>query len=639
MRISRTICLAAFLAAIGLGVPIAWTQIAPEDKSLGDIARELRTRKPVVTKPEPSTSSPPARQTPDGIVSEPSEIARLTDEVRRLVLREQFAALDEMADALRSSKARVPGGGWKLSRFYDAVNRIPSGIESTDRDWQRQFAFFQRWISARPKSITARVALADAYISYAWEARGDGYANTVTQQGWRVFGERMQQAQKALLAGAELPSKCPRWYEVMQQVALAAGADKNQLRAVFEKAIEFEPDYFAYYQQYARALLPKWTGAPGDTEEFADESYRRVGGKKGAHIYFEIASNLCNRCGDFSSGGYSWGRIQEGFAAMEELYGVLPLKLNRFAMLAATYGDKEAAAKAFQRIGPNWDRSVWGTRGRFESQKSWAGLPAASQPSGSGVKGPAQPDYRISEMLLLATKAGNEGRWKDSAELAQQAIDTAKPLPGTAFQLKTAYLLLATNERRQGHMLQAQEMVDKAVSVISEKEGANSLEVANALHEFATFEQLPNNDRRLEAHLRRAIEIREKAKDGPSLRMANEFRMLALVCQRGGRNQEAAELLQRAIKTYDAVRPDHWVMSMALGQLGAIYQEMGRYQDAEAAFLRMLYVSEGGSGLNSAQVITPLAQLASLYRAMGKPTEAERMLQRIQSISRGENRN
>jgi hypothetical protein len=137
----------------------------------------------------------------------------------------------------------------------------------------------------------------------------------------------------------------------MQQVAQARGANREQQRAIFQKAIKFEPLYFAYYQQYAIMLLPKWAGEPGDTEAFADDAYRQIGGKQGAYIYFEIASNLCGSCGDFSADGYSWPRLQEGFAALEELYGLAPLKLNRFAFLAATYGDKAAAAKAFARIG------------------------------------------------------------------------------------------------------------------------------------------------------------------------------------------------------------------------------------------------------------------------------------------------
>jgi hypothetical protein len=101
-------------------------------------------------------------------------------------MREDFAELDQMADAARSSKARFPGGGWKLSRFYEAVKPNGGGYQ-TDADWKNHIELLQRWTAARPQSATARVALAEAYLRYAWAARGAGYANTVTDQGLAAF--------------------------------------------------------------------------------------------------------------------------------------------------------------------------------------------------------------------------------------------------------------------------------------------------------------------------------------------------------------------------------------------------------------------------------------------------------------------
>ena len=254
---------------------------------------------PAVVSPAPANQG---QQTEAQVVTEPPEIERFMDEAKGRLLREDWVGLDKMAEEVRLSKARFPGGGWKLTRFYEAL-KVP---RESDRDWQNQLALLQRWTTARPHSITAPVALADAYLGYAWAARGSGYANTVTDQGWQLFRDRSQQAEKELVDAAALSSKCPHWYELMQEVTLALGADKEQHRAIFEKAITFEPLYFAYYQTHALALLPKWEGEPGDTEAFAEETYSRVGGEQGAYLYFEIVSNLCGRRGDFSPQGYSW---------------------------------------------------------------------------------------------------------------------------------------------------------------------------------------------------------------------------------------------------------------------------------------------------------------------------------------------
>jgi len=637
MWISPKIFSLILLLVVCHGALKAEAQTSAEDKSLGDVARESRTKTQATAHSEAVASAlqNPAQQTTAAVVTNSPEVDRFIDQAKALLMREDFAELDKMADAVRSSKARVPGGGWKLSRFYEAVNNTTGGGYETDADWQNHLALLQRWTAARPQSITARVALAEAYLSYAWVARGGGYANTVTDQGWQLFQDRTKQAAKVLADATALPSKCPHWYELMQEIALAAGADKSQHRAIFEKAIEFEPLFFAYYQRYAIALLPQWGGEPGDMEAFAEESYRRVGGKEGAHIYFEIASNLCGRCGEFSADGFSWQKLQEGFAALEELYGLTPLKLNRFAFLAATYGDKAVAAKAFLRIGPNWDSTIWGSRAQFESQRSWAGLPAsppATEPTASQPALAPPASARVEQMLELADKGRNEGRWSESTQMAKQAIKTAESLPGTGLQLGRAYLIIANNEYYQGHIPEAQAMLDRAVSAVSQRAGPDSIELASTLAQAAMYAQVMNDYPQAEADLRRAIEIREKT-NGPSDReLSNDLTILGNVCRVRGRNKEAMELYQRAISTSEAVQHDSLVLVSPLEQLGMMYQNMGRNEEAESTFLRLLQLMEGHLGLNSPALTDPLSKLVSLYHVMGKTASEERTQARLQAI-------
>lgn len=620
--------------AIWNGAAVTRAQTSTEDKSLGDVARELRNKNATAQPAQTAIRSAPPSPTP-AVVTDSPEVERFMEEASALLMRERFVELDKMADEVRSSKARFPGGGWKISRFYEALRKTNAGANATENDWQDHLGLFQRWMAARPQSITARVALAEAYLGYAWAARGNGYANTVTPEGWRLFEERSKQATKVLIDAAALPSKCPHWYEVMQQVALAAGANKNQHRAIFEKAIKFEPLYFAYYQRYAIALLPKWEGEPGDIRALADETYGRVGGKEGAHLYFEIASNLCWRCGDFSASDFSWPKLQEGFAALEELYGLTPLKLNRFAYLAAAYGDKKVAAQAFLRIGPNWDSSVWDTRSRFESQRSWAGLPAnpAAGPAVTLSDVAPPPNARVLEVLQLAVSAAAQGRWSESTRLAQQLITIANPLPGTANEIGQAYVLMAHNEYQQGHVLEAQSMVDRAISAVSAKAGANSIELASTLHGAAMFAQLAMHDNaRAEADLRRAIEIREKRNDRSGFEWSNELTTLGNLCRMQGRTKEAIEFYQRAINTHEGDRHNDLSLISPLEQLGLLYQDTRRYQEAETTFLQLLNLMESNFGLGGPQLASPLSKLADLYHLMGATTSEARMRERLQAI-------
>ena len=71
-------------------------------------------------------------------------------------------------------------------------------------------------------------------------------------------------------------------------------------------------------------------------------------------------------------------------------------------------------------------------------------------------------------------------------------------------------------------------------------------------------------------------------------------------------------------------------------QLGLVLEKMGRYQEAETAFLRSLKVMEGVSGLNNSALLDPLSklanQLANLYHVAGMAEDEHRMQERLQKI-------
>lgn len=138
--------------------------------------------------------------------------------VAALLKEEQFAALDCTADAFRASKARFSGGAWKLNAVYGGLEDPWVG-HATEEDWQDHIARVQRWVASNPTSITARIALSQSYSSYAWDARGKGTSDTVSQSGWKLFEQRLDKAKETLDEAASLDAKCPEWYVAMARVA------------------------------------------------------------------------------------------------------------------------------------------------------------------------------------------------------------------------------------------------------------------------------------------------------------------------------------------------------------------------------------------------------------------------------------
>jgi hypothetical protein len=76
-----------------------------------------------------------------------------------------------------------------------------------------------------------------------------------------------------------------------------------------------------------------------------------------------------------SLAAFSWPRIKQGYASLKQLYGVSPVKMNRFAYMAYVVNDRPAALAAFDAIESNWEPSVWRTQANFESARSWAATP------------------------------------------------------------------------------------------------------------------------------------------------------------------------------------------------------------------------------------------------------------------------
>jgi hypothetical protein len=296
--------------------------------------------------------------------------------IARLLREGKFEELDCLADHARLSKERFAGGAWKLHTIYVGLNspaQYPV-VHATPAEWGAHLQRLQKWVTARPQSITARVALARAYLDYGWEARGEGTSDTVSQNGWKLYKERSAEAERILQEASRLSNKCPEWYSSKLMVAQNLGWSAADARAVFDEAFKFEPDYYYSASILANYLQPQWAGEAGDTERFMQEIADRIGGDRGDIFYFQVALTPHLICGCEDQPKLSMERIERGFYASEKQYGTSVLTLNKIVFLAANNKDTSSmlADKALTRIGEQWDEETWKTKTDFDSTKAWA---------------------------------------------------------------------------------------------------------------------------------------------------------------------------------------------------------------------------------------------------------------------------
>jgi hypothetical protein len=285
------------------------------------------------------------------------------DHIREILLAGRYDELESIADSLRTAKARWPNGDWMLRHFYSESFDLEGADEAT---WQRMMGRLRDWAESHPTSITAPVALACGLTRYAWNARGSGYANTVTDEGWELFRQRLGEAYGVLDDASRLPERCPGWYQAMQIIARGVGWERPRYDALLREATSLHPDYPVYYVEAAYRLLPRWYGEPGEWERFAKSATDTLADSLKYEMYARIvwyqSRNFDNV---FKESRASWALTKRGFEEMTRRYpDCVELESARL-VLATCAGDEAEAALAVARLKGRLDVSV-GTRKPLE---------------------------------------------------------------------------------------------------------------------------------------------------------------------------------------------------------------------------------------------------------------------------------
>lgn len=246
-------------------------------------------------------------------------------DVGQLLAAQRYDDLDHAIDVARSQKTRGPGGVWQLYLIYEAIHEAA-------KENPEVLVQVQKWAAVRPESTAARIALAEAYVAVGFKSRGTGNADSVTGAGWKDLADNADRAVATLkqLTGA---GGDPHVFYVLMEIALAQGWDKAATRQIYERALAADPAYYHTFREYALYLLPKWYGNSTSAEDMAEDLYRRVGGKEGLFLYFEVGTVIGCDCGPAPLLKHmSWERVKAGYEALQELYGATNRDHNRFAL-------------------------------------------------------------------------------------------------------------------------------------------------------------------------------------------------------------------------------------------------------------------------------------------------------------------
>ncbi len=321
--------------------------------------------------PQPRKAGPSEEAAKLKSVSDPDDedIYAFSAEQREIFTQSRFDALEATAAKLRASKEVFGNGLWKITVFYEAFDcsdEEPEGV------WKQHEKIHKKWMEAKPDSAVARVAYAGFLANYAWYARGSGYADSVTPEGWRLFHERLDEAREILIAAHALPDKDkdPMFYQTAMVVALGKGWQRGGYDDLMTEALAFEPKFWSYDSARAYALLPRWYGRKGDWEDYAAGRPREANG---------LGSNLCPdrvRSAEVLREHFqvnaSWPPDAGGLQALLKKYPHSLNFLSKPTILAKQAGDRTTAKDAFEKLGDSYLDSAWKNRAEFVRDRHWA---------------------------------------------------------------------------------------------------------------------------------------------------------------------------------------------------------------------------------------------------------------------------
>jgi hypothetical protein len=284
----------------------------------------------------------------------PRPLQRVSDEYLALLMKGSYDELERAANEAHKNTSMTSDGQPRLSALYDCVG---CADRLTDELWKLRRKRLQEWRAHYPASVSAKIALASFSIQYAWFARGFGYANTVSQESWALFKDRIETARKELEGLDEATKRDPGWYAAMLDVALAQGWPSERFDALYEEAVQKHPTFLPIHFTAASYYSPKWHGSMEKLRSVVEHAVEITRPQLGETLYARLNwSASTNEM--FENGQADWPRMKAGFERMIKDFPD-PWNVNNYAKFACLAGDPRTVNRLAATIGDKPIAAAW----------------------------------------------------------------------------------------------------------------------------------------------------------------------------------------------------------------------------------------------------------------------------------------
>jgi hypothetical protein len=276
------------------------------------------------------------------------------------------------------------------------------------------------------------------YDALAWKLRGSGYADTVTEEGWRGFNQNIAKAAKCFTKAWELDRTVPDAAAQMIYVVNSGAKSDLSPRDWFDRAVQARMDFEPAYAYYVHHLRPQWHGSHDEMYDFGLECLNTK--RFDTSVPFQLLTILTSIDWQLGHTGEIWrkeGVYDNVKTALEGMEKELPhsrefsLKkitpewvLTLHGVIAAKAEQYDDARKAFDRVGMKLRKDAFAFAGGhfpMDGSRVYA------------LTGKGGDEVRAFEEVIAGGKSGDPETVKSARKLLDSIAALAKEPQARAY--------------------------------------------------------------------------------------------------------------------------------------------------------------------------------------------------------------
>ena len=291
------------------------------------------------------------------------EVATLLDHLRA----QRFSGAEQLLEALATANARDDEG---RNIFHQVTAEAREEMIKPEEEavW---LVRLNLWCDRSPESYAPFLMRGYFYVGYAWEARGTSWGANVPGAAWKLFEDRLAQAEADLRRAHTLAPKLAGALRELMVVARGR-SEPEMLERWFTEGVAAQPDNMDLYFERLESLKAKWGGSHEAMFAFARRAVLEhpddpMFGLLVVNSHLELA----NRTDSTHHKKYFvqpkvWQEVRE---LLERILAKYPRSFrnhNRMALYAFYGEDYARSRQEFEAVGDHWEPDVWVTQDYFK---------------------------------------------------------------------------------------------------------------------------------------------------------------------------------------------------------------------------------------------------------------------------------